>query len=49
MKKEKKLHLGKITIQDLNTILDRAEQQTIKGGSDDGTSWTTQVPVVCKP
>lgn len=48
-KKEKKLLLGKETIQDLNTVLDRDEQTRVKGGT--GTSGqgqgTTEVPVHC--
>jgi len=32
-KKEKKLRLDKITIQDLNSTLDRDEQKAVKGGS----------------
>jgi hypothetical protein len=46
-KKEKKLSLRKETIQDLDNILDKDEQQRVKGGSDTDTKGTTQVPIYC--
>lgn len=48
-KREKKLWLGKVTIQDLNTVLDRDEQRTAKGGTKDEPWGTTAVPIYCKP
>ena len=42
-KKEKKLCLGKMTIQNLNTVLDQDDQKKIKGGEPG----VTQVPVYC--
>jgi hypothetical protein len=45
-KKEKKLRLGKETIQDLNTVLDRDEQKRVQGGTA-GQQGTTEVPVYC--
>jgi len=44
-KKEKKLRLGKMTIQNLNTVLDQDDQKRVKGGQDG----TTQIPIYCKP
>ena len=41
---EKKLRLGKITIQDLDSTLDRDEQKAVKGGSG-----TTDLIAFCKP
>ena len=46
-KKEKKLGLGKETIQDLDTILDRDEQKRARGGSKSDHLGTTEVPVFC--
>lgn len=46
-KKEKKLRLGKQTIQDLNTVLDRDDQKRVKGGSFNCQAGTTQVPIFC--
>jgi len=46
-KKEKKLHLGKVTIQDLNSALDRDEQQKVKGGTGTNQPGTTDVPIYC--
>jgi hypothetical protein len=46
-KKEKKLGLGKETIQDLDTVLDRDDQKWVKGGSQNEYVGTTQVPVFC--
>jgi len=46
-KKEKKLSLGKETIQDLDTVLDRDDQKRIKGGTSTGTNGTTEVPIYC--
>jgi hypothetical protein len=48
MKKEKKLQLKKNTIQNLKTVLDRAEQKTVKGGTNVGPFGTTDVPIYCK-
>jgi hypothetical protein len=45
-KKEKKLRLGKETIQDLNTILNRDEQKRIKGGTS-AQQGTTEIPIYC--
>ncbi|MCX6584719.1 MAG: hypothetical protein NT166_31490 [Candidatus Aminicenantes bacterium] len=44
---EKKLHLGKMTIQDLNSALDRDEQQKVMGGSATTNPGTTDVPIYC--
>ncbi|NIM10421.1 MAG: hypothetical protein GTO45_00390 [Candidatus Aminicenantes bacterium] len=44
-KKEKKLHLSKITIQNLDYNLDRDEQKKIRGGSK--PSGTTEIIVFC--
>jgi hypothetical protein len=49
-KEEKRLRLGKLTIQDLDTghtVLDTDEQKRIKGGSDNAQQGTTQVPIFC--
>jgi len=46
-KKGKKLSLKKETIQDLIIILDRNEQNKVKGGTDTNTEGTTRVPVYC--
>ena len=47
-KKEKKLHLNKITIQDLDLVLDRMEQNEVRGGSESDTApGTTKIPVLC--
>jgi hypothetical protein len=46
-KKEKKLRLGKETIQDLNTGLDRDEQKRVKGGTGTSQQGTTEVPIYC--
>lgn len=46
-KEEKKLRLGKITIQDLNTALDKDEQKNVKGGSGTSDNGTTNIPVFC--
>lgn len=46
-KKEKKLHLGKMTIQDLDNGLDRDEQQKVKGGTGTTQPGTTDVPIYC--
>lgn len=48
-KKEKKLRVGKITIQNLNTALGKNEQKTVKGGTAVAAPGTTQVPIYCKP
>ena len=47
-KKEKKLNLNKITIQDLDFVLDRVEQNEVRGGSGGETApGTTKIPVLC--
>jgi hypothetical protein len=47
-KKEKKLSLNKITIQDLDFVLDRFEQKEINGGSGSDTApGTTEMPIFC--
>jgi hypothetical protein len=47
-KKEKKLNLNKITIQDLDFVLDRVEQNEVRGGSGGETApGTTKIPVIC--
>lgn len=46
-KKEKKLYLGKMTIQDLEKALDRDEQQKVKGGTGTSNPGTTDVPFYC--
>jgi hypothetical protein len=45
VKNEKKLRLGKQTIRNIDTGLNRDEQKKVKGG----TRGTTQVPIYCKP
>ncbi len=49
--KEKKLRLGKITVEDLSIRLAHDEQQQVKGGIDNGptdvTYGTTNIPVFC--
>lgn len=45
-KKEKKLRLGKVTIQNLDSVLDRVEQKEVKGGSGIAVG-TTEIPVLC--
>ncbi|MGD2084975.1 MAG: hypothetical protein PVH61_02205 [Candidatus Aminicenantes bacterium] len=44
-KKEKKLGLGKETVQDLDTVLGRDDQKWVKGGSME--MGPTQVPIYC--
>lgn len=46
-KKERKLRLGKMTLQDLNIILDRDDQNRVKGGSKTEQGGTTQIPIYC--
>ncbi|NIM11787.1 MAG: hypothetical protein GTO45_06680 [Candidatus Aminicenantes bacterium] len=46
-KEEKKLTLGKETIQDLDTVLDRDDQKRVKGGSKIEGLGTTEVPIFC--
>lgn len=46
-KKEKKLRLGKMTIQNLDSILDRDEQKVIKGGSENNPPGTTDLAIFC--
>ncbi len=45
--KEKKLRLGKITVEDLSIRLAPDEQQKIKGGTDNGSFGITNLPVFC--
>jgi hypothetical protein len=45
--KEKKLRLGKETIQDLDNVLDRDQQKMVKGGSETDQSRNTQIRVFC--
>jgi hypothetical protein len=48
--KEKKLCLGKVTIQDFETHLDNDDQKTIKGGADNVQYvGTTNMPIYCRP
>jgi hypothetical protein len=44
---EKKLRLGKHTIQDLDSHLDREAQDAIKGGNDQNVQASTIMPVIC--
>ncbi|MCP5106276.1 MAG: hypothetical protein GY950_23015, partial [bacterium] len=44
---EKKLRLGKETIQDLNTVLAKDDQKKVKGGTGNGQQGTTEVPIYC--
>jgi len=44
---EKKLRLGKRTILDFNTVLEREVQKMVKGGTSSGVKGTTDVPVYC--
>jgi hypothetical protein len=46
MKKERKLQLGKITIQDLISLKEK-ELEKINGGSDVGQQGTTNIPIFC--
>lgn len=46
-KKEKKLRLGKETIQDLDTVLDMDDQKRVKGGTSTSGQGTTEVPIYC--
>ena len=48
-KKEKKLHLSKETIQDLDIVLETNDQKKVNGGTGGVVLGTTQVPVYCKP
>ena len=56
-RKEKRLSLNKVTIQDLEpalnrdfvSSLERDEQKTIKGGKGEILSGVTVLPVYCKP
>lgn len=48
-KKREKLHLNKITIQNLDDRLDRNDQEAVKGGSNNTDSLTTVTPVYCQP
>ncbi|UCH97178.1 MAG: hypothetical protein JSV88_10100 [Candidatus Aminicenantes bacterium] len=47
-KEEKKLRLGKVTVQDFPFTLDRDEQKQARGGSLE-TQPGTVVPIFCKP
>jgi hypothetical protein len=46
-KKGKKLRLGKETIQDLETVLDKDDQKRIKGGYENDYLVNTQIRVFC--
>jgi len=46
---EKKLNLGKVTIQDLQANLDRDEQKAVRGGSVMEPARTTKLAVYCYP
>ena len=48
-KKEKKLCLGKMTIQNLDTVLDKDDQKGVNGGTAGGQRGTTEVPIFCNP
>lgn len=48
-KKEKKLRLDKVTIQDFDSVLDGDRQKQIKGGSDVNLYGLTNIPIVCIP
>lgn len=48
-KKEKKLRLDKITIQDFDSVLDGDQQNAVKGGSETNPFGLTDIPVVCLP
>ncbi len=45
--KDKKLPLGKVTVEDLSIHLDDEEQSKIKGGSDPDPAGTTNIPIFC--
>jgi hypothetical protein len=45
-KKERKLRLNKITVQNLDT-LNKDEQKVIKGGSDNNQPGITNRPIFC--
>jgi hypothetical protein len=44
---QKKLILGKVTIQNLGDRLDRRDQEMVKGGSDPKSGFTN-IPIFCK-
>jgi hypothetical protein len=46
---EKKLTLGKVTLQDLQANLDRVEQKAVRGGSVMEPAGTTRIAVYCYP
>jgi hypothetical protein len=46
---EKKLTLGKVTIQYLQANLDRDEQKAVRGGSVIYPEGTTRIAVYCYP
>ena len=46
-KKEKKLQLGKVTVQDLTASLERDEQKAVKGGSLCSNTGTTEMVIFC--
>lgn len=48
-KKEKKLRLERISIQDLNMVLDSDQKNAVKGGSINNMYGLTNIPVVCIP
>lgn len=43
----KKLSLVKITIQNLDCVMDRSEQQAARGGSGEGPLRSSIIPVIC--
>ena len=47
-KKEKKLCLGKMTIQNLDTVLDKDDQKRVQGGTA-GEHRGTELVIFCNP
>ena len=47
--KESKLQLSKVTVENLNAVLDRKELGNLYGGTNVVPMGTTQVPYYCKP
>lgn len=47
MKKEKKLQLKKINVQDLNAVLNSKEQKTVNGGTKAVPRGVTVIPIFC--
>ena len=48
-KKEKKLRLEKVTVQNFNWVLDGDQQNAVKGGTNTNQNGLTDIPVVCIP